>query len=430
MTMKKITLLTISAIFSLALAIQAQPYIRIDTSFFSPVLGITKMVDVYLPQDYYQNPDQQYAVIYYLHGAGGDQNSGSMNAFYYYQQHDLDSATITSPPAIYICPDGSCQPYHGSMYVNSVLYGNYEDYIIQDVISFTEANYRVMPGKDFRFITGLSMGGCGSAWLAANYPELFRATFPYIGFLSWPDTTLNAWKEMCYVENGSYNLDYNAGLSTQLLFTGSGGYSPNMNLPPWYIEIPFDTLGNWVDTVLAKWYGFEVSRLVENFPDSSELAWFLGCGTTDYMCTYPTYQVLMDSMDAHGKKYDTCFFAGGHVLHPPTWKAGMHWMDSIINQSFMNIVGEICFPIPDMQVSLFPNPACQSCNLTFTLDQPATVKVEILNAVGSTVLKKELGTQSSGKHTQHLEIRHLASGIYFCKIQAGERFTVKRLAKL
>ena len=33
-----------------------------------------KNIDVYLPADYYANPDQQYAVIYYLHGATQNQN--------------------------------------------------------------------------------------------------------------------------------------------------------------------------------------------------------------------------------------------------------------------------------------------------------------------------------------------------------------------
>lgn len=407
--MKTIRLISVFAFCSFLFNVNAQPYVKIDTSFYSSVLGEEKMVDVYLPQDYYQNLNQQYAVIYYLHSATGDQNTGSICAYYYYQQHYLDTATITSPPAIYVCPDGSCSPYLGSEYVNSVLYGNYEDFIIQDVIAFTEASFRVKPGKDFRFITGTSMGGFGTGWLTANYPELFRAAFPYIGFMAWPDTTQNIWKELCYQENGSYSLDYNAGINTQLFFTGCGGYSPNLNLPPYYIEIPFDTNGNWVDTIQDKWYEFEVSRLVGNLPGSDELAWFLGCGKLDYLGTYPTYQVLMDSMDANGLDYDTCFFNGGHVLHPPTWKAGMHWMDSIINQSFNVHVTIESPPPPEIQLSLFPNPAYESCQLTFTLDQTASVKVEILNTMGTIVWKNDPGNQSSGKHTQNLDIRHPAS---------------------
>jgi S-formylglutathione hydrolase FrmB len=427
--MRRITLIASVFLLGLPLQINAQLYIKIDTSFHSTVLGEEKPVNVYLPLDYYENPSQQYAVIYYLHGAGGDQNSGHQNALIYYTQHYLDTATITSPPAIYVCPDGSCQPYHGSMYVNSVLYGNYEDYFMQDVIGFTESSFRIMPGKDFRFITGFSMGGSGSAWMSVNYPEMFRATFPYIGFMSWPDTTLEAWKYMCYIENGSYNLDYTAGLSTQLLFTACGAYLPNLNLPPWYIEIPFDTNGIWVDTILDKWYAFDVSRLLTGLPGSDELAWFLGCGTEDYMVTYPTYQVLMDSMDAHGMEYDTCFFEGGHVLHPPTWKTGMHWMDSIINLSFLSM-GRDEIILKQINPDVFPNPVTEAVQLTYILNQPASVRVEILNMTGSVLIKMDQGLQTSGKHTLSPDIRHLAAGIYLVRLQAGDQTVVKRIVKL
>jgi len=427
--MKKHALLTVSVIIGLLLTSHAQQYIRIDTSFYSAILNEEKMVDVYIPGDYYQNPGQQYAVIYFLHGAGGNHNSGVQPAMHYYLQHFQDT-TITSPPAIFVCMDGSCLPYKGSFYVNSVLYGDYEDYVMQDVIGFIQSGFRVINDKAFRFICGVSMGGSGTAWLSVNYPEMFRAAFPYIGFLSVTDTTMNNWRNLVYLENGSYNLNYNAGPMTQLFFTGCGAFSPNLNIPPYYIEIPFDTLGNWVDTVLTKWDTFDCSRYVKELPDANELSWFLGCGTLDVMCTYPTYQVFMDSLDFYGIDYDTCFFPGDHILHTPTWKAGMHWMDSIINQSFIIHVDVNNLSDPTIQASLFPNPADESCQLTFTLDQPASVRVDILNASGGIVRKSDLGIQSSGEHTKHLDIRNLASGIYICKLQAGDQTVVMRLIKL
>ena len=427
--MKKHALLTVSVILGLIITSHAQQCIRIDTSFFSSVLNEEKMVDVYIPADYYQNPDQQYAVIYYLHGSGGDQNSGSMCAYYYYQQHYIDSATITSPPAIFVCLDGSCLPYLGSFYANSVLYGDYEDYIMQDAISFINSNYRVINEKDFRFITGASMGGSGAGWLAVNHPESFRASFPYIGFLATTDIWFFTWRDLCYQENGSYKLNYNAGIYTKLFFTGCGAFSPNMNIPPYYIEIPFDTLGNWVDTVLAKWDEFDCSRKVKDLPDENELAWFLGCGTQDNMCTYPSYQVFMDSMDAHGLSYDTCFFAGGHVLDPPTWKAGMHWMDSIINLSFLS-VGQNLAPSESNVINIYPNPTSGCTTIEYSLQKMEPVSVTVYNQTGQAVYGLDAGTQQSGKHRIKLNMVTLPSGIYLCKLQAGDRVMVERLVKL
>lgn len=427
--MKKFTLISISVMCGFMLTSQAQQFIKLDTSFYSEALGEQRMVDVYLPKDYYQNPDQHYAVIYYLHGAGGNQNSGNLEAYHYYTQHYLDSATITSPPAIYVCPDGSCSPYLGSMYVNSDLYGNFEDFIMQDVIAFTETSFRVMPGKEFRFITGLSMGGFGSAWLAATFPDLFRAAFPYIGFLAWPDTTWNTWKNYVFLENGSYHLNYNAGSYTNLLFTGCGGFSPNMDLPPYYIELPIDTLGNWVDSVLAKWELFNVSRKVKNLPDHNELSWFLGCGTLDPMITYPTYQVFMDSMDAYEVEYDSKFFNGGHVLNIQAWKAGMHWMDSIINLSFQPIPGFEETTDRDIACSVYPNPATESITLSVSLSEPSTVSVDLHTVSGTPVLSRHTGSLPAGINTIHLDLRHLPSGIYFIRLKAGDQAVVKRVVK-
>ena len=47
---------------------------------------------------------------------------------------------------------------------------------------------------------------------------------------------------------------------TQLLLTMCGGLSPNMSNPPCYVDFPFDTLGNLVDTVFDKWYHYDFSR--------------------------------------------------------------------------------------------------------------------------------------------------------------------------
>jgi pimeloyl-ACP methyl ester carboxylesterase len=385
------------------------------------------MVDVYLPGDYYQNPDQQYAVIYFLHGAGGDQNSGAQSAMIYYGQH-FQNTTITSPPAIFVCMDGSCFPYEGSFYVNSVLYGDYEYYMMQDVIGFIQSGFRVVNDKEFRFICGVSMGGSGTAWLSVNYPEMFRATFPYIGFLSVTDTTMNNWRNLVYLENGSYNLNYNAGAMTQLFFTGCGAFSPNLNIPPYYIEIPFDTLGNWVDTVLTKWDTFDCSRYVKELPDANELAWFLGCGTLDVMCTYPTYLVFMDSMDFYGIDYDTCFFPGDHIFHPQTWYSGMHWMDSIINLSFLSVGMDHALS-ESKQVIIYPNPASGYSTIEYSIQKMESVSVTVFNQTGQVVCMVMAGRKGAGRHKLQLEMAALPSGVYLCKLQAGDQSVIKKIIK-
>jgi enterochelin esterase-like enzyme len=423
--MKKITILSLWAL--IPLLVSAQLYIKIDASFYSPALDTVKMIDIFLPSDYYVNPEQQYAVIYYLHGGSGNQNSGNTETNLYYALHD-DDITITSPPAIFVRPDGSCEPYLGSTYINSALYGNYEDFIMQDVIGFIENNFRAYPDKNFRFITGLSMGGFGSGRLAASYPEMFRASFPYIGFLSMPDTMLNTWKDLYYAEHGNY-IPANGGNNTQLLLTMCGGMSPNMGNPPLYVDFPFDTLGNWVDSVLNKWYQFDVSRMVRNLPDENELAWFLGCGTTDYMCTYPGYRVFMDSLDYYGIGYNYRFFNGGHILDGNTWAAGMHWMDSIINYSYHTL------GIPDLlkkplHAIVYPNPVKDIFSVQYYLQESEMVRIDLLDLVGREVALISKGLQNPGEQQNTFDASNLLPGIYLLRIEAGNQVKIVKMIKL
>lgn len=405
----------------------AQSYIRLDASFYSETLDEVKNIDVFLPADYYVHPEQQYATIYYLHGMNANQNEGTTDALIYYNTHGEDT-TITSPPAIFVCSDNSCEPYEGSYYMNSVLYGPYEDYFMQDVIEFVESNFRAIPDKNFRFLTGWSMGGTGAARFALKYPDQFRAVVSCEGMMAVLDTLLNAWRSFCYQENGSYNITYN-GYYSKKFITSCGALSPNLNIEPYYVEIPFDTMGNWVDTVLDKWRREDLSAMVRNLPDENQLSWFLVCGKQDVMCTYPTYLTFMDSLDAYEIGYDSDYFEGGHVWHPESWLLAIPWLDSIIDLSYRSLGVETT--LADFSaMEVFPVPAQDFINISFLLDNPETVEIGIMDLQGRIV--KSIGRVSagSGYQTVQMDIQTLPSGIYLCRLQVGEQTMVKRLIKL
>ena len=62
----------------------------------------------------------------------------------------------------------------GSFYLNSPFTGNYEDYIVNDVIDYVDGSYRTLPEKQHRALMGVSMGGYGTLSICLNHPELFR----------------------------------------------------------------------------------------------------------------------------------------------------------------------------------------------------------------------------------------------------------------
>jgi len=408
--MKQLKQILLTAGLGLVLSAAAQNHIRINASFYSPVLDMVKPITVFLPADYYINTHQHYATIYYLHGGGGNHQSGVTDALWYYNQHALDT-TITSPPAIFICPNGACEPFMGSMWMNSELYGRYEDYFVNDVIAFVESNFRAVPHKNFRNLVGWSMGGWGTARFCTNHPDKFRAGVPCIGFFAAPDTTLNTWRQLCFDENGSFNLHYDAGANTRLLFTMTGGLSPNLSATPYPVDLPFDTLGNWIDSVVAKWRSQTPTHKVRFLPDENELSWFLICGTQDYMVTYPTYQIFMDSLDHYGIQYRSNYFDGGHVWHPESWIMAIHWLDSIINLSFKSL-GISHFEGEESVMQAFPNPADHFLQIRFRMETSGQIDISLTDMAGCRVASVFSGHLPDGWHEFRWERVRLPAGIY------------------
>src|SRR5678815_2867240 len=67
--------------------------------------------------------------------------------------------------------------YKGSFYTNSVVTGNWEDFIVRDLVHYVDTNYRTIRDPESRGIAGHSMGGYGSVMLGMKHPEIFSAVY-------------------------------------------------------------------------------------------------------------------------------------------------------------------------------------------------------------------------------------------------------------
>ena len=113
-------------------------------------------------------------VIYLLHGAYGDYTDWISKTKGLEEFCD-DNAVII------VCPDGG----YNSWYFDSPIDKNfmYETYILKELIPYIDASYSTNNSKEFRAITGLSMGGHGAFYLAIRHPELFGAAGSMSGAL-------------------------------------------------------------------------------------------------------------------------------------------------------------------------------------------------------------------------------------------------------
>ncbi|MHB8526795.1 MAG: alpha/beta hydrolase [Candidatus Acidiferrales bacterium] len=157
------------ALLGLALAQPAQAALgRIECrSVRSKILGHAVRYCAILPPSYDGSKTRRYPVLYFLHGLGENEqmlvSSGGWNLIEdLWEQHKLGEFLIVTPDA------------DTSFYINSRDgHDRYEDFFIREFLPFIERTYRTRPGRHYRGIGGISMGGYGALHLAFRHPDLF-----------------------------------------------------------------------------------------------------------------------------------------------------------------------------------------------------------------------------------------------------------------
>lgn len=127
-------------------------------------------IGVYLPPSY-GNSEQSYPVVYFLNGY-------TVEAGKYPKTNSLDNVMGNKIAREFIFIElNGYNMFRGSMYANSELTGNWEDYIIKDVISYVDNHYRTLAKRESRGIAGHSMGGGGTINISLKHPDLFSVVY-------------------------------------------------------------------------------------------------------------------------------------------------------------------------------------------------------------------------------------------------------------
>ena len=140
-----------------------------------------KSMYIYLPPTYYKSMSNAYPVIYFLHGANGNESSWIEKGDIL-QTIDSLYSSGSIRECIYVFPNMNV--YHNSSggllsrEINSVdayfgLNGSVESTFIHDVVNFIDTHYKTLTDKNHRAICGLSIGGLQCIYISANNPEHF-----------------------------------------------------------------------------------------------------------------------------------------------------------------------------------------------------------------------------------------------------------------
>jgi endo-1,4-beta-xylanase len=140
----------------------------------SPSMGREVGFNVYLPAAYETDSQRRVPVIYWLHGAGGDESSGIRVARDYHRA--IEAGVL--PPVIVIFPNGGKRSEYRDWAEQNV---RIETMIIRELIPHIDRTFRTIAGREGRALEGMSMGGNGALKLAFKYPELFVSVVAYAG---------------------------------------------------------------------------------------------------------------------------------------------------------------------------------------------------------------------------------------------------------
>jgi enterochelin esterase-like enzyme len=393
-------------------------------SFYSTSLGQNRSLIIYLPEGYDSNFSTYYPVVYFLHGGG----FGSYPYIHGILDNLIGSGDIS--PIIFVQPDGTGGPYYGGFYTNSELNGNFEDYGAYDVVEFIDANYRTIPSPKSRNIMGHSWGAYSCMKLALKHPDIFGAVAANSGT---PDLNvgIEVWRPHVLAENGGsppYIFNPNAGVFSISMFGWAGAFSPNIAIPPFYVDFPLNSDGDIVDSVMARWQQHNPTVLASQLSLNSDLTIYFDCGTYDEFECYPMNTAFADSLDKLEIPYTFESYSGSHFNQLPSrFSLSLTFLDSImiptsVESSLFNSNPEDFILYPN-----YPNPFNPTTRITYSIPQTSFVSLKVFDVLGNevtTMVEKEL---SAGKYEFEFNGGGLSSGIYFYQLIAGNFTETKKM---
>ncbi len=252
-------------------------------SMQSDILGYSVDYAVYLPPGY-ETSNRSYPVVYLLHGFTDDETAwiqfGEVQA-----TADRAIGSREIPPMIIVMPDAGV-----TWYINDAAGEEpYEDMFFEEFIPHIEDDYRIRSDKEFRAVSGLSMGGYGSLVWAMHHPDMFASAAAFSAGVSTDEEIVDMPVER-------YNNTYGSLYGRQL--EGEERLSDHFNR-----NSPL--------------------HLAETMPveELNSVRWYIDCGDDDFL--YRGNSTLHMTMRARGISHEYRVRDGSH-----SWS---YWRNNIIH---------------------------------------------------------------------------------------------------
>ena len=255
---------------------------------------------IYLPPEYARDPERRFPTCYFLHpylSSGASWSQSSPFARTVPERMDALVADGKIPPFIGVFPDGSTA-LGGTQWNNSPAVGNYQDYLVQDVVPHVDHSFRTFAQGESRLVLGRSSGGYGALLLGKNHPDVFshihaNAADSFFEYCYLPDFPKAAGALLNAGGVAAWFRDFTAraqatkmrsdDFSVINIVAMAASYSPDADAPLG-LTLPFDLdTARPREAVFARWLEADPVRFIPANPArvSRLKSAFVECGTRD-----------------------------------------------------------------------------------------------------------------------------------------------------
>jgi hypothetical protein len=265
------------------------------------------------------------------------------------------------------------------------------------------------------------MGGFGAMKLALRHPEVFGTVGSHAGPLEIVHA-VSIQRDLVLAENAPgppYVYSPGVGGMTVVMFARSGALSPSMSAPPYYVDFPYDELGDIVQSVLDRWRPHNPPRLAAELVGGGQTpprVWF-DCGINDDHLEYPVNEAFAESLDVLALPYVFESHPGGHL--DIRWSASLPYMLEC-EPATTSIAG--VEPVHDVMMRVVSSPGSGMCRIQFSIVEAGLVELVVYDVLGRSTRCFDLGRLGEGFHTVDWNGRDdsgkpVGAGVYFYELR-------------
>jgi hypothetical protein len=291
----------------------------------------TRTLPIILPPDY-ETSGKRYPVIVGLTGFTGKGamllNISAWGPNLVERLERLYAAGM--PHAIFILPDCFTR-YGGSQYINSGATGRYEDYVIDELIPWVDAQYRTIAAPEGRGVFGKSSGGYGSMILSMRHPDIFGALACHSGDMffelcyarDFPDFCgavskaggVESWWNGVQAKLGAIEKIGRDDMTALNILAMAACYSPDPT-QPLGIALPMELATcDRIAAVWARWLAWDPVELLDRYGENLRTLrlLFMDCGSRDEFNLHFGARLMSKRLSARGIAHEYEEFDDSHM---------------------------------------------------------------------------------------------------------------------